>query len=132
MKNKVILLIAAVSGALVVALGAVGAHALEQTLIGNNRLETYQLAVRYHSFHTLAFLALGMIQTIFRSRYILYSFYLMLSGTIFFSGSLYLLSITDQSIYAFTTPAGGILLIISWLVFFYAIYNGKWRIIDLE
>ncbi|MDZ7650588.1 MAG: DUF423 domain-containing protein [Cytophagales bacterium] len=43
---------------LAVSLGAFGAHALKAMLTAYGRLDTYELAVRYHFYHTLALLVL--------------------------------------------------------------------------
>jgi len=126
MKEKYILLIAAFSGALVVGLGAIGSHALESTLIANNRMETYETAIRYHSFHTVVLFCLGILQSLLFSRKLLAGAYIMILGMILFSGSLYLLSLSDIVFFAYITPMGGILLIISWLFVLAGIYRGKW------
>ncbi len=132
MKSKIILLIATISGALVVALGAVGSHALRDILIENDRLETFQTAIRYHSFHTIALLGFGILSKLIPSRQLLYGVYAMLVGMVLFSGSLYLLSLYNQVYLAYITPFGGILLIASWLILFFAIYRGEWITIGRE
>jgi uncharacterized membrane protein YgdD (TMEM256/DUF423 family) len=123
MKEKVILLIAAVSGMLVIGLGAVGSHALEGTLTANNRLETYETAVFYHSFHTIALFCIGILQLHFRSKNLMNGAYIMISGIILFSGSLYLLSLSDKEFFAYITPFGGVLFLLSWALVFYGIYK---------
>jgi uncharacterized membrane protein YgdD (TMEM256/DUF423 family) len=56
--------IAAVSGLLAVALGAFGAHALKPLLEHYQRVGTWETAVLYHMFHTLALLGLASRQTV--------------------------------------------------------------------
>ncbi len=55
MTSKKLLLTGAILGLLSVILGAFGAHALKAILTANNRVETFELAVRYQFFHALAF-----------------------------------------------------------------------------
>jgi uncharacterized membrane protein YgdD (TMEM256/DUF423 family) len=126
MKPKIIILVAMISGALVVALGAIGSHALQDILNHNNRVETYQTAVRYHAFHTIALLCIGILARLIRSHIIVYGTYCMLAGMVLFSGSLYLLGLTNHLYLAYITPVGGILLVVSWLFLFYAVYRGEW------
>jgi len=126
MKKKKILLIAMISGALVVALGAVGSHALKDILLLNNRLETYETAIRYHAFHTIALFCIGILIRMIRSDQLIYGAYCMLAGMVLFSGSLYGLSLSNRLFLAYITPVGGILLLTSWLILFYGIYKGEW------
>ncbi len=126
MKAKVIILVAMISGALVVALGAIGSHALHDILNLNNRAETYQTAIRYQAFHTIALLAIGILASLTRSKLLDYGVYCMLIGMVLFSGSLYLLSLFNLFYLTYITPVGGLLLVASWLLLFYAIYRGEW------
>ena len=121
-------MIAVLSGALVVGLGAVGSHALGPFLEASGRTDTYQTAIRYHIFHTLAMMCLGILGLQIRSKGIIIGAYLMLAGMIMFSGSLYLLSLTGRIWLAYLTPAGGITLIVSWLFVFYGLLHVRWDI----
>jgi uncharacterized membrane protein YgdD (TMEM256/DUF423 family) len=127
-KIKIILMVAAISGALVVGLGAIGSHALEETLAASGRTGTYQTAIRYHSFHTLAILFSGLLSMHVRSRHITSGIYLMFAGMVLFSGSLYLLSLWNKFWLVYITPAGGILLILSWIMLFAGIYKARWDV----
>ena len=82
--------LAAVSGFLVVALGAFGAHGLKTILQRYETLETWQTAVFYHALHTLALLALSAYPGISKGVVISFVF-----GILVFSGSLYLLAVTN-------------------------------------
>ena len=127
-KIKILLMIASISGALVVAMGAVGSHALEEILSANDRTDTYQTAIQYHAIHTLAILFFSLLSLFLRSRHLFTGIYLMLAGMVLFSGSLYFLSLLDKIWLAYITPFGGILLILSWIVLFFSIYKAKWEI----
>lgn len=130
MSKKIILLIAMISGALVVALGAIGSHALKDLLLLNNRVETYETAIRYHAFHTIALFCIGILIRLLRSNQLFYGAYCMLAGMVLFSGSLYGLSLSNHLYLAYITPLGGILLITSWLILFYGIYKGEWTFMN--
>lgn len=101
-----------------VALGAFGAHAFESILTANDRHDVYETANRYHFYHSVALLALGALandQLRFRSLKLVC--YLLIIGTLVFSGSLYLLAMTDVGWLGGITPIGGLLLLLAWLVF---------------
>lgn len=103
----------AISGALAVALGALGAHALKEVLDPSS-LESYKVAVLYHLVHTLAILA--AIQGNFKKVTI----WFWGSGILLFSGSIYLLAVDELmgmklSFLGPITPLGGLLFIAGWL-----------------
>lgn len=121
MKSKTILVIGAVLGALSVAVGAFGAHALKPTLIANGRLETYELAVRYQFYHVFALLAIGLMSS--RIKGLTVAAVLMMTGIVIFSGSLYILSLANQPLWGAVTPIGGVALIAGWLAFAWAVFQ---------
>jgi uncharacterized membrane protein YgdD (TMEM256/DUF423 family) len=104
----------AVFGFLAVALGAFGAHALKPFLLEHNRLETFELAVRYHFFHALALLACGILQQTAPRKQLDYAIPFFIFGICFFSGSLFLLCFSSLGAFALLTPFGGLLLLIGW------------------
>lgn len=112
MKSKHILMIAATSGMLSVALGAFGAHALKDTLSAYGRVETFELAVRYQFIHTLVLLFLGLDS----NQNHKWSALLFIGGILLFSGSLYFLALTNSTALVLVTPLGGTLLIAGWVV----------------
>jgi uncharacterized membrane protein YgdD (TMEM256/DUF423 family) len=108
------LITGAIFGLLGVALGAFGAHALKPTLEANGRLDTFELAVRYQFFHALALLFLGLWMGSHPSSLTSWSALLWTGGVILFSGSLYLLALTNTKAFAMITPFGGLLLLAGW------------------
>ena len=92
-----------------IALGAFGAHGLEKTLAENGRLDTWQTAVFYHLIHGLAVWTLGYVAP--GRRKVAYCF---VSGVVVFSGSLYLLSLTNILWLGAITPIGGLLFLAGW------------------
>lgn len=115
MNSKTILISAAVSGALAVGLGAFGAHALKAFLAETARTGTYQTAVTYHFYHTLALLATGILAERLKHKAFGRAGLFMLIGLILFSGSLYILCLTKIASFGMVTPFGGVLLIVAWL-----------------
>ncbi len=105
--------ITAVCGALAVALGAFGAHGLKSHL-SPALLQTYQTAVQYHFFHTLALLAI--INLPLSERLLQWVARCFLLGIILFSGSLYALALTSISAFGILTPLGGCAFIGGWLL----------------
>ena len=103
--------IAAVFGALAVILGAFGAHALAELLAKNGTLEIWKTASQYHFLHALALLVIGATGLRVRP-----GFCFLMAGTIVFSGSLYVLAVTNIKWLGAITPFGGVLMIAGWLV----------------
>lgn len=115
------LLIASFTGVLAVALGAFGAHALKPLLVENGRLDTYELAVRYHFYHTLALLAIGLLMDRYNPKTLSWSALVMVIGMFLFSGSLYILALVNTTSVALITPLGGLFLIGGWGLLFYSV-----------
>jgi len=118
--SKRVLLIASLSGMLAVGLGAFGAHALKPILLQNNRVETYELAVRYHFYHTFALLSISIFMDRLSTRWLGYAAVSMLIGVVLFSGSLYALALLNETAFAIATPFGGVFLIVGWGILFYS------------
>ncbi len=113
--SKNILTTAAMLGALGVMIGAFGAHGLKPLLEEYGRLDTFETAVKYHFYHALAILALGILAQKTPNKYLRYSYFLFLGGVVIFSGSLYVLCLTNIGILGAITPIGGVLLIAGWV-----------------
>ncbi len=110
-------------GGLAVALGAFGAHALKNLLIQNNRVETYELAVRYHFFHALALILISQLMDKFPNNTLKTSATCVATGTLLFSGSLYVMAISNTTKLALITPIGGGFFLIGWGLFFYSVWK---------
>ena len=124
MKAKTILLIAGISGALSVGIGAFGAHSLEGLLIKNGRLDTFETAVAYHFYHSLGLLGLGILRLIKPDwNGLKLAAWGMFLGILIFSGSLYLLSLTGITWLGAITPIGGVGFILGWLAFTFTVFK---------
>ena len=127
MKTK-ILATAAILGMVAIILGAFGAHALKKVLT-IEQLATFETGVRYQMYHALFLLFIGLINELSeKTKKTIY--YLVVSGVVLFSGSIYLLATNDLTTFdfktiGFVTPIGGLLLILAWSVLFVRILNKK-------
>lgn len=107
--------IGALSGALAVALGAFGAHALRGRLTPE-LLETFETGVRYEMYHALALLGVALALARWPSNWIGIAGWLFVAGTLLFSGSLYLLALTGLRGFGAVAPFGGLAFIVGWLL----------------
>ena len=110
MKSQTAFRISAIIGFLAVALGAFGAHGLHDVLEKNGRLATWETAVLYHLTHSVVML---VIATLRPPR--IAAWWLMLAGAIIFSGTLYILALTNVKWLGAITPVGGVCLLAGWL-----------------
>jgi uncharacterized membrane protein YgdD (TMEM256/DUF423 family) len=94
---------------LAVALGAFGAHALRPTLESHGLLDVWNKAVFYHFVHALALFVLALLATVHRG-----AGFLFLAGIILFSGSLYLMALTNVRWLGAITPLGGLCFLAGW------------------
>ncbi|TXE19410.1 DUF423 domain-containing protein [Psychroserpens burtonensis] len=117
--NKKNLVLGSLFGIIAIMLGAFGAHGLK-SLITLEAIQTFEVGVRYQMYNALFLLFIGGFSPMSeKTKRII--FYLVLIGVLFFSGSLYALSINDITSFdfkaiGFMTPIGGLLLIIAWLL----------------
>lgn len=102
-------------GLLGVVMGAFGAHALEDVLKANGRQSVYDTAVQYQFIHALAILFVSSAIRRWPGNLTRAAGILFIIGTVFFSGSLYILAIFDVPILGAVAPIGGIALILGWL-----------------
>lgn len=109
----------AVFGFLGVALGAFGAHALEDLLASNGRVATWDTATQYHLFHALLLLVIGFFQSQRDSRWIRTAAIAATVGILIFAGSLYLLCITNVAWLGAITPIGGLGFLLAWAALFF-------------
>ncbi|MGB1285275.1 MAG: DUF423 domain-containing protein [Aggregatilineales bacterium] len=115
MMQKRWVMFAGILGAIGVAIGAFGAHGLEDLLIENGRLDTFETANRYHMYHVLALLAVAWLSDRYPVRLVNIAGWAFVAGIVLFSGSLYVLAILNIGIMGAIAPIGGAALIIGWL-----------------
>lgn len=118
--EKTFLIVATFFGGLAVALGAFGAHGL-QDLVTEARLQTFETAVRYQMYHALALFAVVGLMRWTPSPLLGWAGWLLIAGVLIFSGSLYLLVFTNASWLGAVAPIGGTAMIAGWLMMLIAV-----------
>lgn len=94
---------------------------MRASLEAQGRLETFETAVKYQFYHTLALLAIGLLMYKISDKLLGYAGYSMIGGVIIFSGSLYILCLSGIRWLGAVTPIGGVLMIIGWALLFWAV-----------
>jgi uncharacterized membrane protein YgdD (TMEM256/DUF423 family) len=102
-----------------VILGAFGAHLLSN-LLSVDALQSFEVGVRYQFFHGMALLFLSLTPN--PQKFINRTGLFFITGTLLFSISIYLLSLSTMygdtglpAILGPVTPIGGLMLILGWL-----------------
>ena len=126
--NKKIVLTGLAFGILAIILGAFGAHGLKQFL-SIEQLSSFDVGVKYLIFHALFLLFVSNTNFVVENEKKVV-FYLTLFGTLFFSGSIFLLTTKNVTGVDFKflgpiTPIGGLLLITAWFWLFIKILTKK-------
>lgn len=118
--HKGFLIIASVSAALSVVLGAFGAHALKQ-IVSPGSVATFETGVRYQFYHTFALFVVAILLQAFPGKWLTAAGWLFIIGIVLFSGSLYLLALLKASNtvgmkgIGIITPFGGLFFIAGWI-----------------
>lgn len=129
--HRGILIAAAITGGSGVALGAFGAHGLKKVVEDPLLISGYETAVLYQLMHALVLLAMAGHADTARNRFFKWSVRFFILGIVLFSGSLYLLTwlgATGSEATRFVgpvTPAGGLLLILGWIMLMVYALSGK-------
>ena len=94
---------------LAVALGAFGAHSLRSTLETHGMLDAWNKAVLYHFIHAITLFVLALFGAANRGAW-----WLFFAGIFLFSGSLYLMALTNLRWLGAVTPLGGLCFLAGW------------------
>ena len=113
------LAIAALLLALATVSGAFGAHALKSHLAAE-RLQLWETAVRYHFYHALGLLGVGLALRSLAGGALRIAAALIIAGIVLFSGSLYALALGAPRALGALTPIGGLAWIAAWALFAWA------------
>lgn len=113
---KLFIVLGAINAFLAVALGAFGAHGLEGK-VEPKYLEIWKTGVTYQMFHATGLFVIGILLGKFPlSSLLTWSGALMFIGIILFSGSLYVLAVTQISVLGAITPLGGVSFLAAWIL----------------
>ena len=113
---RLFLILGSLNAALAIAAGAFAAHGLKSSLSTAN-LSVFQTSAQYHFYHGLALLLTGILIKQFPDKKsLMWSGHLFILGILFFSGSLYILSLSGIRWVGAITPIGGVAFISAWLI----------------
>jgi uncharacterized membrane protein YgdD (TMEM256/DUF423 family) len=118
--------IGAIWGLLAVAIGAFGAHNLKERfrsmgdqigMLATERPEgIFQTATHYHMYSALAVVAVGLLAANgYKGSALQLAGWLLLVGSLIFSGTLYVLAATGIKRLGMVTPIGGVFMLAGWL-----------------
>ena len=113
----------AVSAFIGVAAGAFGAHGLKQRLDAD-MMAVFEVGVRYQMYHAFALIATAWAISRWSGSLANSAGYLFILGTVLFSGSLYLLSLTGIRWLGAITPLGGLAWLAAWVCLAWAVLKG--------
>ena len=118
MTNATAMRISAATGFLAVTLGAFGAHALKEILAQNGTTAIWEKAVFYHFIHAVMLFVIAG-----RKPFQAGAWWSFLAGILIFSGSLYLLAVTNIKWLGAITPFGGAGFLAGWAWLFFCRKN---------
>ena len=107
-----------------VVLGAFGAHALKDQLSEYGK-SIYEKGIFYQMFHSLAILLTVILNQHLEGINFSLSIWFFSLGIILFSGSLYILAVTQIKWLGAITPIGGLLFIAGWGLIFFKSFNSS-------
>ncbi|MGV3487918.1 MAG: DUF423 domain-containing protein [Tuberibacillus sp.] len=123
---KLFAVLGAINAFVAIALGAFGAHGLKDKLSAHY-MDIYHTGVQYHMMHAVGLLIVGILADKLagaQGGLMSWAGWLMFAGIVFFSGSLYLLSVTKIGVLGAITPIGGVLFLVSWVLVVIAVIKG--------
>ncbi len=122
MRGSCWIMLGGLAGGLGVTAGAFGAHGLHDQL-SPHALETFEVAVRYQLFHSLALVLVGLLAQRSPSRPASAAGWSFLLGILLFSGCLYGWALTGAKPWVWPVPVGGVAFIVGW----FALAAAGWR-----
>jgi len=113
--DRTLFIAGSISALIAVAAGAFGAHGLKER-ISKDLMDVFEVAARYQMYHALALLAAAWAYSQWHNNLSSWAGWSFIGGTILFSGSLYLMSVTGLKWLGAITPLGGLLFMIGWVL----------------
>jgi uncharacterized membrane protein YgdD (TMEM256/DUF423 family) len=104
-----------------VAAGAFAAHGLQRHLSAE-MLAVFETAARYQMYHALALILAGLLEREESNRWIRFAAWSFIAGIALFSGSLYVLALSNTRFWGAVTPFGGTAFLAGWLGLFLALW----------
>lgn len=97
-----------------IAVGTFGAHIIRDSITEVRHWEAYLTGARYHMYHALALLIVGILASKQESKWLRISMWMFIIGIILFAGSLYALAISGIGKFGMITPLGGVSFMAGW------------------
>jgi len=120
--SNLFLIMGSLNAMFAIMLGAFAAHGLKKTL-PDDLLNIFHTGAQYHFYHALGLLVVGLIAIHLPTSGVKWAGWLMLTGIILFSGSLYVLAISGIRWLGMITPFGGMCFIGAWLILAWSLYR---------
>lgn len=121
--DRIFFTLGAVSAFIGVAAGAFGAHGLRGQL-SIEMLSVFEVGVRYQMYHAFALMATAWAQAKWPSSTVMVGGWLFVVGTVLFSGSLYVLSVSGMKWLGAITPLGGVAFLAGWVCLAWGAWKG--------
>ena len=124
--NRNFLSVAALLGALSVALGAFAAHKLK-TMTSPDVVNIFETGVRYQFYHVFALLFVAFLSEKINNKWMIWAGNCFIMGIILFCGSLYALTAlaiaesTHRTLVGIATPIGGVFFILGWVFMYFGV-----------
>ncbi|MFN8415027.1 MAG: DUF423 domain-containing protein [Cytophagaceae bacterium] len=120
--NSLFIQLGSIAGTLAVMIGAFGAHKWKPYLQSIEKLDVYQTGVEYQFYHALALVMTGilMASSLGNAKYLQWAGWSFAIGILLFSGSLYMICITQVNKWGAVAPIGGTAFIVGWISLFLA------------
>ncbi|MCG6939094.1 MAG: DUF423 domain-containing protein [Gammaproteobacteria bacterium] len=112
---NLIIALGALNAFIAVAAGAFAAHGLKD-LFSIEYINIFKTAADYQMMHGIGMIVIGLLDRQETNRYNMAAAFIMLTGIVLFSGSLYLLTLTGTKWLGIITPFGGTCFLIAWLM----------------
>ncbi len=122
--ERTFIVLGTLSAFISVATGAFGAHVLKSRMSAE-MLAVFEVGVRYQMYHAFALIATAWMQTRWPSAIVTASAWCFVIGTVLFSGSLYLLSLSGVKGFGAITPLGGLAFLGGWAGLAWAAWKAK-------
>ena len=120
--DRLFFIVGSLFGLIGVTLGAMGAHLLKGHLDAH-QLSVFEVGVRYQMYHAFALFAVAWAFTKWPGKGLVVSGWLFITGTILFSGALYIVSLSSLKWLGMVAPLGGLALITGWLCLAWSVWK---------
>jgi len=129
-KERLFLTLGAVSGLIGVAAGAFGAHGLKAR-VTPEMLAVFETGVRYQIVHAIALVVTGLVVRRRQGRAAPGAGWLFALGTVFFSGSLYVLVLSGVRTWGAVTPVGGVMWLAGWALLAFVGMRAREQVVEI-